>query len=159
MRPRPVTIKRGLARCCNELPHARAVPVAIEYPFWNERLPECLLRFGAPVSAGTRSVAELHDALGAALESTLDELAAQAVARDAAPFDAVSRGGAAQGGLPTCRSACARGFREGASTPRTPPSCAARKAADMLEIAAWTAAALAALPAALLPPICRYCGA
>jgi len=92
VRPRPVTIKRGLAALLNEVPAARAVPVAIEYPFWNERLPECLLRFGAPVSAGTRSVAELHEALGAALESTLDELAAQAVARDAAPFDAVLAG-------------------------------------------------------------------
>jgi 1-acyl-sn-glycerol-3-phosphate acyltransferase len=92
VRPRPVTIKRGLAWLLQEVPRARAVPVAIEYPFWNERLPECLLRFGPAVLAGTNDVAELHTALGAALEHTLDELAAQAIARDPAPFDPVLAG-------------------------------------------------------------------
>jgi 1-acyl-sn-glycerol-3-phosphate acyltransferase len=92
VRPRPIAIKRGLALLLHELPTARAVPVAIEYPFWNEPLPECLIRFGAGVHAGKRTVADLHVQLGAALERTLDELAAHAVARDAAPFDVVLAG-------------------------------------------------------------------
>ena len=151
VRPRPVTIKRGLALLLHELPHARAVPVAIEYPFWNERLPECLIRFGAGVSAGTRDVADVHAALGAALERTLDELAALAIARDAAPFEAVLTGRAGAGwcadlpqrlrarlGRPALRCG-ARRDRARRRRPLTWPS-----------IVAWIVAVLAALPAALL---------
>lgn len=100
VRPRPVAIKRGLALLLREVPQARAVPVAIEYPFWNERLPECLLRFGATVSADTRPTDDVHAGLGAALERTLDELAALAIARDPAPFQEVLAGRVGAGRLP-----------------------------------------------------------
>ena len=96
VRPRPITIKGGLALLLHQLPDARAVPVAIEYPFWNERLPECLVRFGDSVSAGGRNVADVQAALGDALEQTLDGMAALAIARDPQAFEPVlaSRGGA-----------------------------------------------------------------
>jgi 1-acyl-sn-glycerol-3-phosphate acyltransferase len=100
VRSRPVNIKGGLALLLNEMPHARAVPVAIEYPFWNERLPECLIRFGAGVSADARSADDLHAALGAALERTLEELATLAIARDPAPFEEVLAGRVGAGRLP-----------------------------------------------------------
>jgi 1-acyl-sn-glycerol-3-phosphate acyltransferase len=100
VRPRPVTIKRGLALLLNEMPHARAVPVAIEYPFWNERLPECLIRFGDGVSADARSADDLHAALSAGLERTLDELATLAIGRDPAPFEEVLAGRVGAGRLP-----------------------------------------------------------
>lgn len=99
VRPRPIALKRGLAALLAEVPGARAVPVAIEYPFWNERLPECLLRFGTPVGAEGRDVAQLHEALGAALERTLDALATQAIARDPAAFDELLAGKTGAGWL------------------------------------------------------------
>ena len=99
VRPRPLELKRGLALLLREVPAARAVPVALEYPFWNERLPECLVRFGEPVGAGARDVAGIHAALTAGLERTLDELAALAIARDPASFEALVAGRAGAGWL------------------------------------------------------------
>jgi 1-acyl-sn-glycerol-3-phosphate acyltransferase len=96
VRPRPVAIKGGLALLLRQVPLARAVPVAIEYAFWNERLPECLIRFGDGVGAGGRNDTDVQAALGQGLERTLDGLAALSIARDERAFEPLlaSRAGA-----------------------------------------------------------------
>ena len=44
----PLAFKPGLAALAQRVPEATLLPLAIEYTFWSERLPETLLRFGAP---------------------------------------------------------------------------------------------------------------
>lgn len=98
-RLRPVTLARGVAHLLASGHAAEAVPVALEYPFWTDRRPEALVRFGAAVRPAGRGVAEIHAALEHALEDALDALAAPAVARDAAMFETLlGRSGDGVGG-------------------------------------------------------------
>lgn len=94
-RARPVTLRPGLAHLARRAPGVLMVPMAIEYPFWNERKPEALVRFGLPIEAGRdRDVAEWTATLSAALEHEMDLLAADALTRDPAKFRVlVSSGG------------------------------------------------------------------
>lgn len=39
----------GLAHLCTKLDRGWIVPLALEYPFWDERLPLCVARFGTPL--------------------------------------------------------------------------------------------------------------
>lgn len=39
----------GLSHLCAKLRRGLVVPMAIEYLFWEERLPECLVYFGTPL--------------------------------------------------------------------------------------------------------------
>lgn len=100
VRERPVVLKRGLARLLAAVPRAVAVPVALEYPFWNERKPEALLSFGHErVTAAARPAHEIHANLEQALERTLDGLAAAAMTRDPQGFETVVAGRAGVGFL------------------------------------------------------------
>ena len=45
----PLSFKPGLGALALRMPGVPVVPLALEYPFWNERLPESLMYFGAPV--------------------------------------------------------------------------------------------------------------
>ena len=87
VRQRPPGLQRGLSRLLERNPDARAVPIAIEYVFWNERLPEILVRFGSPdVTADGRPADAIHLELEARLEQELDRLAGAAMARDPRQF-------------------------------------------------------------------------
>ena len=101
-RQRPVVLRPGLAHLARLAPGALLLPLAAEYPFWNESRPEALLRFGAPVEAASllgRSAREGTRVLEAALEAAMDGLARDAVGRDAAPFRTLLEGGAGGGGV------------------------------------------------------------
>lgn len=47
-RERPVEFVGGLGHLAARAPMAAFVPLAVEYAFWEERLPEILIRFGPP---------------------------------------------------------------------------------------------------------------
>jgi len=71
------------------------VPMAVEYPFWNERLPEALVAFGPvlrPTDAPGRSADEWTAILARELEATQDRLAAAAQTRDPAAFTTLLSG-------------------------------------------------------------------
>lgn len=85
-RERPVTLAPGIAALLSRHPEAQAVPVAIEYPFWNERHPEILVRVGAPCAADRRPRHHLQAALERALTRELEALASDAMRRDPSPF-------------------------------------------------------------------------
>lgn len=87
-RVRPVTLMPGVAHLARRAAGAVAVPLALEYPFWDEPRPEMLMAFGEPVALGDRAVpAEAWNArLEKALEATMDRLGAAAAARDGAAF-------------------------------------------------------------------------
>ncbi len=100
-RQRPVTLRPGLAHLARLVPQALLLPLAIEYPFWNESRPEALLRFGAPIEAAALQgpVALGTAALEAGLDSAMDALARDAMRRDPAPFRTLLAGGAGVGGI------------------------------------------------------------
>lgn len=72
------------------------VPAAIEYAFWEERLPECLCWFGQPLRAAwgerTADRAEWDAQLTAGLRSAQQQLAAASIARDASQFEVLLSG-------------------------------------------------------------------
>ncbi len=82
-RNRPVRLKPGLAHLAKRFPETTILPLAIEYPFWNEPKPVALVRFGAPVRDG---------GFDAALETTMDALAEAAMTRDPARFETLLQG-------------------------------------------------------------------
>lgn len=101
-RERPVPIAPGLVRLAELAPGALFVPLALEYPFWSEKSPEMLAAFGAPIDGRAlrrmeRDVRAAH--LGAALESAMDRLAEDAMARDPARFEVLLAGREGMGGI------------------------------------------------------------
>jgi 1-acyl-sn-glycerol-3-phosphate acyltransferase len=48
-RDHSVTLMPGVAHLCNKLDSGHAIAMAMEYVFWNERLPVCLIRFSPPI--------------------------------------------------------------------------------------------------------------
>lgn len=72
------------------------VPAAIEYVFWEERLPECLCWFGEPVrvawAAGTKDKPAWQAELTSRLRTAQAALAGASVARDASQFEILLRG-------------------------------------------------------------------
>ena len=94
-RARPVALAAGTAHLAARLPDVALLPLALEYPFWTERLPEALAHFGRPLlphqdaaaSAAHRATnATLHETMRTALAHTMDELADAAIAHDARRF-------------------------------------------------------------------------
>jgi 1-acyl-sn-glycerol-3-phosphate acyltransferase len=98
-RLRPVRLRPGTAHLMARLEGIVAIPLALEYPFWTERLPEALCRFGEPLQGDRGSVASWQARLEEGLAATMDALAADAMARDPGRFELVLRGQAGVGGI------------------------------------------------------------
>ena len=92
VRQRPLQLKGSVARLLGEDPNWQAIPVAVEYTFWNERQPEVLLSLGRPERAAGLSKDALQARLEGSLERELDALAALAAARDAGAFETLVEG-------------------------------------------------------------------
>jgi 1-acyl-sn-glycerol-3-phosphate acyltransferase len=100
-RQRPLVLQPGLAHLLRRLESGTVVPLAVEYPFWNERRPEALARFGRPIAAAEctgKSVADLDAVLAERLTETLDGLAEEAISRDPARFRTLVLGRTGGGG-------------------------------------------------------------
>jgi len=100
-RDRARDLQPGLAALLDPGSGYRAVPLALEYVFWNERLPEVLVRFGEPVSAAKLPVdrAARSRLLAERLEATQRSLAEPSRRRDDAAFVTVLGGSAGVGGV------------------------------------------------------------
>lgn len=101
-RRRPVQIQPGVAHLARRLGDGWVVPLALEYPFWNERDPEALSRFGEPIDLAAepeRSTREWTLILEQRLEETMDALVADAGSRDPRRFDTVLAGRVGIGGV------------------------------------------------------------
>lgn len=88
-RVRPLRLRPGVGVLARMMRGGTIIPVAIEYPFWDERLPEALVRFGAPIEVddGRRRSARAWTALvEQELAAAQDELAEQAQRRDERSF-------------------------------------------------------------------------
>jgi 1-acyl-sn-glycerol-3-phosphate acyltransferase len=101
-RARPIRLKKGIGHLAHRLPTGTIIPMAIEYPFWNDRCPEALVRFGAPntVSPGTqRSPAAWTARIEHALQETQDRLGEESRRRDPAAFTTILGGSSGVGGI------------------------------------------------------------
>lgn len=98
-RERPLMFKPGLAALAARTPGGCMVqPLAIEYVFWDERLPEALLHFGEPVEVRGETAAEADEKLQTALLEAMETLRGLAMARDGAAFEVLQAGRAGTGG-------------------------------------------------------------
>jgi 1-acyl-sn-glycerol-3-phosphate acyltransferase len=94
-----LVFKPGLGALAARVPEVTLVPMAIEYVFWDERLPETLLRFGAPLSVAVGTGTEIAtEQLEAALAVAMSELKVAAMARDAGGFTPLLTGARGTGG-------------------------------------------------------------
>jgi 1-acyl-sn-glycerol-3-phosphate acyltransferase len=101
-RPRPAVFKNGLASLLQRLPSAILVPLALEYVYWNERLPEILVNCGHQIrisDCGSLATESLNATLSSALIRAQDELAVLAIARDARRFEPILEGAAGIGAV------------------------------------------------------------
>ena len=101
-RRRPVRLRRGIAHLARRAPGTAFVPLAMEYPFWNERYPEALISFGDPIlpeSEGPRTVDEWTDFFEARLSHLMDDLAEDAISREATRFETLIDGSVGVGGV------------------------------------------------------------
>lgn len=100
-RHRPVTIKPGVGHAAAVAKRGLIIPFALEYPFWNERLPEAIVSFGAPhrIDQHTERDADTWNRiLEGSLEETQDELRDAAIARNSDAFTELVSGTVGVGG-------------------------------------------------------------
>ncbi len=96
----PLAFKPGLAALALRLPEVPLLPLAVEYTFWDERLPEALLCFGEPLHMDSKSsTAEATHVLEAALARAMYQLQAAAIARDPGAFEVLFSGARGTGGV------------------------------------------------------------
>ncbi len=103
-RVRPLQFKPGLAalavRIATNVGPCTVQPLAIEYTFWDERLPECLLHLGEPVLvAPGETTEEVEARLILALEGAMDTLKEFALRRESALFQTMAQGTVGAGGF------------------------------------------------------------
>jgi 1-acyl-sn-glycerol-3-phosphate acyltransferase len=104
VRNRPLQFKTGLGHLAHRLSEGLLIPMAIEYVFWEERLPEVLVRFGKPIQLGS-AIREPRDAkswnsfLEFELQCTQDSLAKEVQNRDTTQFRSLLKGKVGQGGI------------------------------------------------------------
>lgn len=106
-RERPLRFDSGLGALATRCPRACFLPVAVEYVFWEERLPEILVRFGRPsivcrgreANGWSGNPSAWTERFEAELTEAQDALAEAARRRDPAEFRTLLRGGAGQGGV------------------------------------------------------------
>ena len=95
-RTRPPAIRPGVAHAAASSGRGLIVPVAVEYPFWSERLPEALVAFGPAIRIADvdqhRDAKDWTAVLEAALMATQDRLAAAAIRRDPHAFTVLASG-------------------------------------------------------------------
>ena len=104
VRARPLDFKPGLsalaAHVAAKLGSCTLLPLAIEYPFWDERLPEVLLNFGPPVHVlKGEPTDEIEHRLTNALEAAMNDLRDLALRRDPSAFLSLTSGSSGVGGF------------------------------------------------------------
>lgn len=95
----PLRFRPGLAALAQRVPEALLVPLATEYTFWDERMPEALVRVGEPVRLESGSHESATRQLESALATVMMELQDASCKRDAMLFRTVLSGVRGTGGV------------------------------------------------------------
>jgi 1-acyl-sn-glycerol-3-phosphate acyltransferase len=101
-RERPVQLRQGVGHLLRRVENVVVLPLAIEYPFWQERFPEALAHFGEPlfVDRGRDfTVDEWMEKLHTRLTKAQDDLAEIARLQDSANFATLVDGNVGVGGV------------------------------------------------------------
>ena len=95
-RQRDLTFQPGLAHLASKLDEGYLLPVAVEYPFWEERLPEVLVRIGEPISIADQQPGLVKEAWQRILEEGLrnaqEFLEVDSLARNSDAFEILMSG-------------------------------------------------------------------
>ncbi|TWU46887.1 lysophospholipid acyltransferase family protein [Rubripirellula reticaptiva] len=92
----------GLAHLCSRRSDGWVLPLALEYVFWDERLPVCLARLGVPIRISDHASLlkpQWNDQLQQSLRENQFRLAELAIARSSDPFDNLLMGKRGAGGV------------------------------------------------------------
>ena len=92
----------GLSHLCSRRRTGVALAMAMEYVFWDERLPVCLIQFSEPLSLAehaTLDKSDWNELLTRTLRDTQQSLSKRAIARSSEPFDDLLRGNRGAGGV------------------------------------------------------------
>lgn len=101
-RERPVRLETGLGHLLCRLDRAFVLPLAVEYPFWEERTAEALALAGSPILVGADErlrAQQWTSRLADRLEAAQDELAQLSRERDSRSFRTLVRGRGGVGGI------------------------------------------------------------
>ena len=101
-RQRPIDLRPGVGHAAAAAKRGLVIPLAVEYPFWTERLPEALVAFGPPQAIEDfpdRDADTWNAHLSELLEQTQGRLAAAAIGRDPAAFERLATGRVGVGGI------------------------------------------------------------
>jgi Acyltransferase len=100
-RERPVRVRSGIGHLAARARQAVLLPLALEVPFWEAQLPEILACFGEEIPTGDAGMgaSDWTAVLEDALDSALEALATESLARDPARFDVLLGGGPVAGGM------------------------------------------------------------
>lgn len=104
VRERPVRFEAGLGHLATRVERALFAPFVAEYVFWEDRLPEILVRFGEPVEVRRAHPSALTSfdwtqQFEQTLQAAQEALSIESQRRDPAAFRILLRGGAGQGGI------------------------------------------------------------
>lgn len=102
VRERPAGLKNGLGALLNRVKKGTVLPLALEYPFWNEKKPEAHLAFGTPIivkNDAEFNADEWTSKLDAALTVTQDALASAVRSRDLTQYETILSGKSGVGGV------------------------------------------------------------
>jgi 1-acyl-sn-glycerol-3-phosphate acyltransferase len=95
VRERPVRFQRGLGALAARCQHTLFLPLAIEYTFWEERLPEALIWIGSPTLVECGNDADVRGwthFFEEQLRALQERLAAAATQRQSSEFEIVLKG-------------------------------------------------------------------
>jgi hypothetical protein len=101
-RVRPTLLRPGVGHIARRLDKGLILALALEYVFWEERLPEALCRFGEPIVIGNDQrlrVPEWVERIQASLTAEQDALRDAALSRDPTLFETLLSGNVAIGGI------------------------------------------------------------
>jgi 1-acyl-sn-glycerol-3-phosphate acyltransferase len=101
VRERPLAISSGVGHLAARLTRGIVLPLALEYPFWNERSPEALVRVGEPLRIADHPELSSKDwtaLIEDEMTRNLDALNAEAMSRDPAKFTELLTGKTGVGG-------------------------------------------------------------
>lgn len=94
-RSRELSFQPGLAHLASKLEDGVMLPVAVEYPFWEERQPEVLVRFGEPIRIADHAGIDKEawqQILENGLRTTQAKLESDSLARNSDAFEVLIAG-------------------------------------------------------------------